>query len=164
MKKKQLSSAQIVARLEDLCVRSEQSVFDLRQKISRWGLTDPMETDRIIDGLIDRRFVDDSRFARAYVRDKYRFDRWGRMKIIRGLIARRIPRPTIDEALEEIDNREYALNCYRLLCSRRRQIPDSVEPHDARQRLMRFAAARGYELSLIVRLIEKKRLWGNSTD
>lgn len=162
MKRKTLSPAEVTARLEDLCVRSEQCVFDLRQKMMRWGVTDQDEADRILDSLIDRKFVDDSRFAHAYVRDKYLFDRWGRMKIIRGLYAKRVARTVIDEALGEIDSREYALNCYRLLCARLHQIPASVDRDGARQRLMRFGAGRGYELALIVRLLEKESLWENS--
>lgn len=151
------------ARLEELCVRSEQCSFDLRQKLIRWGVERGCH-DKLIEALTSARFVDDGRFARAYVRDKYRFDRWGRMKIVRGLMAKRIDRATINEALEEIDSKEYALNCFMLLRAKLRQISADAERYEAKQKLLRFGAARGYEASLLIKLIDNERLWASRKD
>lgn len=159
MRRKQPMSADAaLARLEELCARSEQSSHDLRQKLVRWGV-EPAAAEEVMASLIDRRFVDDARFARAYVRDKYRFDRWGRMKIVSGLIAKRINREIIDEALQEIDVREYARNCFRLLQAKLRQLPDGLERYEQRQRLLRFGAGRGYEAALIVKILDMEKLW-----
>lgn len=155
--KKELSASAAVARLEELCARSEQCSYDLRQKLRRWGVAE--SHDDIIDRLIDARFVDDERFARAYVRDKYRFERWGRMKIARGLAAKRIARPTIEAAFGEIDPKEYARNCYRCLAAKLRKEPADAPSYETRQRMLRFGLQRGYEPSLMLRLIENPRLW-----
>lgn len=146
-----------LARLEELCARSEQCCFDLRSKLYRWKVEQPH--DPIIERLLERRFVDDERFARAFVRDKYRFDRWGRIKIAHALAAKRIERPIISSALEEIEPREYAINCFKLLKAKRKSLPDDIEPYDARSKLMRYAAGRGYEPNLIIRLLDNEKLW-----
>lgn len=151
------------ARLEELCVRSEQCCFDLRQKLVRWGVGRSSH-DELIEALTSARFVDDGRFARAYVRDKYRFDRWGRMKIVRGLMAKRIDRATINEALQEIDAKDYARNCFMLLKAKLRQIPAETERYEAKQKLLRFGAARGYEASLLLKLLDNERLWASRKD
>jgi len=155
--KRPVTRDEAVARLEELCVRGEQCTCDLRRKLFQWGVPGPY--DDLIDGLVDRKFVDDSRFARAYVRDKYRFDRWGRLKIVRGLMAKRIDRSVILEALEEIDVREYAGNCYKLLDAKRRQLPPEMEAYERRRKLLHFAAGRGYEMGLIIKLLDNPRLW-----
>lgn len=155
--KKPLSLDAATARLEELCVRSEQCSHDLRQKLYKWGLSS--RSDEVITGLIERKFVDDERFARAYVRDKYRFDRWGRLKIMRGLMAKRIPSQLIREALSEIDVKEYARNCYALLKSKNSQLRDEDGPWQRKQKLMRFAAGRGYEAALVVKLLDNDKLW-----
>lgn len=155
--KKPLDRKNALARLEELCARSEQCSYDLRQKLYRWGVDAPY--DDIIDSLIDGKYLDDERFASAFVRDKYRFDRWGRRKIARALMAKRIPSAVISEALENIDAREYAMNCYNLLETRRRQLPDSIDDYERRAKLLRFAAGRGYEPSLIMRLLDNPEIW-----
>lgn len=155
--KRELTRKEALARLEELCVRGEQCTADLRQKLHRWGVAAPY--DDIIDRLVEHNFVNDERFARAYVRDKYRFDRWGRMKIARGLIAKCVPQSVIREALSEVDVKEYATNCYKLLAAKRRQLDPSLDGWTMREKLMRFAAARGYEAGLIAKLLDNKRLW-----
>lgn len=155
--KKPLGRKNALARLEELCARSEQCSYDLCQKLYKWGVEQPY--DDIIDSLIDGKYLDDERFAAAFVRDKYRFDRWGRRKIARALMAKRIPSAVISEALENIDAREYAMNCYNLLDARRRQLSDALSDYEKRARLLRFAAGRGYEPSLIMRLLDNPEIW-----
>ncbi len=156
--KKPMSHKAALARLEELCARSEQCSNDLIGKLYRWGVEPPF--DDITESLAERRYLDDLRFAKAFVRDKYRFDRWGRVKIARALAAKRISRADIDEAMQEVDVREYALNCYRLLKSRRKSLGNAgLEENEMRQRLLRFIAQRGYEVSLAVRLLDNEKLW-----
>lgn len=150
-------------RLEDLCARSEQCSSDLRRKLSQWGISSA-DADSIISQLTDNRFLDDSRFARAYARDRYLYAKWGRRKIITGLYAKRIDKSTIEDALEEIDMRRYAAIAFKTIASKLRQLPDEMTGFEKRQRLIRFAVGRGYEISLISRILESSRLWQSSQE
>ena len=156
--RKTVSPADAVERLELLCVRSEQCTSDLRRKLFTWGIT-PSQSDTILNGLEQRGFVDDSRFARAYVRDKYRFSRWGRQKIVAGLIAKRIPRHIIDSALSEIQNKEYALTAFRAIAAKLRTLDTTMPRHELRAKLLRHAIAKGYESALILKILDSNRLW-----
>lgn len=156
--KKALSPAEAIERLEILCARSEQCSADIRRKLYNWGIGSS-QSQRIIERLEQDRYIDDSRFAKAYVRDKYRFSAWGRIKITTGLIAKRIPRHIIDEALLEIDSRTYALTAFKAIRSKLRTLPPDMPRYDIRARLMRFALSRGYESSLSLRIIDSQRLW-----
>ena len=86
---------QALMRLESLCARSEQSTWELRQKLMRWGIDDAA-SGKIIEQLVKTKFVDDCRFAHAYCRDKFRFSRWGKVKITNGLVQKRISKEYIN--------------------------------------------------------------------
>lgn len=159
--KKPMKPEAATLRLEDLCARSEQCSSDLRRKLSGWGISSS-DSDSIMRHLSENRFVDDSRFARAFVRDRYRFAGWGRRKIISGLYAKRIAKGMIDDAMAEIDVRQYASIAFKAIAARLRQLPEDMDPRDKRMRLMRFAAGRGYEVALIIKILESERLWTSS--
>lgn len=155
--KKQITIEQARIRLEELCVRSEQCTADLLRRLALWQI-DSKKARMIVDGLVDEKFVDDTRFAHAFVRDKYRFSGWGRYKIRAALAVRRIPGDVIDEALGEIDAVEYQRKAFSALKARLASL--SREDIDAcRLKLLRFGASRGYETSLVMRIINSRSLW-----
>jgi len=134
------------------------------EKLRRWGIAGH-KAETIVQHLVDTRFIDDSRYARAFVSDKYRYARWGRIKIIQALRLKRIDRDLIDEALaEEIDDETYIANLCALLRAKCRTIgmAETEPDHIARQKLIRFAAGRGYEPSLIMELVRDPDYWMDS--
>lgn len=142
-----LTTEQATIRAEELCAASERSSGEIRTKLYRWGIP-RSDAERIVEHLVERRFVDDSRFAAAYVRDKLEFSGWGRLKISAGLYAKGIDRSTISEALDAIDSERYAAVLDRLIARLRRDIPDA-DTYEGRTRIFRRAASRGFEPSLI---------------
>ena len=114
MAKKNVTAEQALIRLETLCARSEQCQWELTRKMSTWGI-DSSTQDKIMRSLIDRRFVDDHRFAQAYCRDKFRFSRWGRLKIKAGLMQRFISANDIEDALSLIEDADYEAALVALL-------------------------------------------------
>lgn len=133
-------------RLEALCSRSEHCSSELVAKMRTWKLS-PDDIEAVIYSLRRRQFVDDSRFARAFVRDKYRFNRWGRIKIRMELSAKKISAELIDEAMEEIDENVYQERLESLLASKINRIHDD-DPRIRRQKILRAAVSRGYEVGL----------------
>lgn len=156
-RKKNITPQDALMRLETLCVQSEQCTFDLRQKLYRWEIS-PSDNERIIRQLIETRFVDDARFAVAYCRDKYRFNRWGRMKIVYGLRAKRISTRDIQEALKAIDEKEYEDILVSVVKSKALSIKD-VDTYEGRTRLFRSVVSRGYESELIAKIIKERSRW-----
>ena len=139
-------------RCEELCARAERCEHELREKMRAW-LIDSRDIEAIINSLTTRRFLDDSRFARAFVRDKYRFARWGRRKIAMALKQKRIDSDTIDEALEEINQEEYTAVLRTLLKAKAAHM-DRPLSYDDRVKLFRFAVARGFETQLISSMLK----------
>lgn len=156
-RKQKVTPQEALMRLEALCAKSEQCTLDLRQKLYKWEISSG-DCEKIIKKLIEERFVDDARFAVAYCRDKYRFNRWGRMKIMYGLRAKQISSNDIKEALNAIDEKEYEQILVSVIKSKAQTIKD-VDTYEGRTRLFRSVASRGYESALIAKIIRDRSLW-----
>ena len=102
MQRKEITPDKALARCEALCARSEQSSGDIELKLVKWGLTKE-QAGSVLQRLIDGKYVDDARFARAYVREKFRFSGWGRVKIAYNLRLKHIDNDIVTEAMDEID-------------------------------------------------------------
>lgn len=90
-------------------------------------------------------FLDEARYVRAFVSDKFRFEHWGRIKISYALRGKGIDDALISEAFDEkIDPEEYLATCEDLLRNRMRGMERPLSQND-RAKLFRFAAQRGFE-------------------
>lgn len=152
MLRKQITPQQALVRLETACAKTEYAVFEIATKLKNWGIGSN-DAEKILDSLIDRKFLDNQRFATAYIRDKYRFCKWGRRKICVGLYQKHISQDVINEALATIDEEEYFEILVAFLSSKTRTIK-SDSPAELRTKLFRAALSRGYETSLAAKAVK----------
>ena len=148
-----LSYEQALQRAASLCSTSEHCIYDITNKLKKWGICAP-DIDKIIDRLIDEKFIDESRYARAYVNDKFRFAHWGRVKIKNMLYLQHIPEAEINEALNNIPQHEYEEVLKGVIESKQRTLPET-ESYEARTKIIRFAIQRGFELHEITKFIDE---------
>jgi regulatory protein len=120
-------------------------------KMERMGL-DESEKQSIINTLIEEKFLDESRYAGAFVRDKSRLAGWGIIKIRYALRARKIPDDVISSALGEITRDAEAERLRKLLAVKAKSFKSDDLTANKLNKLIRFAVSRGfdYELSLKV--------------
>lgn len=144
-------------RLENLCARSEHCEWELRSKLRTWQIGAD-DTEAILASLRRGRFYDDSRFAAAFVREKLRYNRWGRRKIALALGAKRIDRSVAQEALDAIEDEEYAEVLLGLMRAKARGIRDG-NSYDGRTKLFRAVASRGFETAMIADFIRTRAIW-----
>lgn len=138
-------------RLGALCARGEHSSGEMRQKMQRWLLPEEAQ-ERVLDRLVADGYVDDERFARMFVRDKLRFDRWGRAKIAQALHAKGVDRQTAARMLDDIGDEEWMQALRPLLAAKARSVK-AASDYERRGKLIRFALGRGFPMSLIGRCI-----------
>ncbi|MDA3853735.1 MAG: regulatory protein RecX [Bacteroidales bacterium] len=150
---KEYSKKEAYSRATALCSKSEKCISDIRKKLYDWEL-DAEEHDVVIDALIDNKYIDEERFATYYVRDKYRFNGWGRVKIRHNLSQKQVPSYLIDEAMEEIDSEVYDEKLQHALSIKKRSIK-TEDNYERRHKLMRFAAGRGFSLDEINKALDK---------
>lgn len=131
----------VADRLRGLCSRREYCRSDVMKKAVAALDGDQSEAARIVDILVEERYVDDLRYASAFARDKSSISGWGRVKISHMLSAKGISRDIIKEALEEIDEEKASSRLDKLLQSKARSLKDDPQ---AKLKLLRFALGRGY--------------------
>lgn len=144
--KKPLSIPQALNRAAALCARSEQAPGDVREKLAKWGLN-TSDAAQVIAQLTSQGFLDEGRFARAFVKDRFAFNGWGKIKIAHQLRQKGIPSDVIDEAMTAIDDETYRQRLTELLRAKWRTVK-SREPRAAWAAMMRFAASRGFETAI----------------
>ena len=148
-----LNFEQGLQRAAALCCQSEHCVADITEKLLRWGVSRE-DSDRIIDRLIDEKYIDGSRYALAYVRDKVRFSHWGRVKIKNMLRMLRVSEQDIRNAFDSFDEDEYLGVLENVIESKRRTLPEA-ESYASRVKLIRFALQRGFEMHEITKFISE---------
>ena len=153
MQRKPITPDNAFLKLATLCTRSEQAEDDLRKKLHDWGLT-PSDTDAVIARLKRERYLDNERFARAYCRDKLRFNGWGRIKIAYMLRGKGIEQEYIDAALAEIDEEQYVTILNDALIAKAKTLSGKSD-EQVRASLLRFVSSRGFEPSIIFPAIER---------
>ena len=142
-----MTADEILYKLAARCSVSEQCLSDIENKLAKYDLPEEERT-RILRHLVEEKYVDDQRYAEAYVRDKYRFNKWGRMKIAQGLRIKGIDNETISEAMGAIDEAEY-LSILRDLIKAKRKSTKGKSDYEINGKLARFATGRGFEYSAI---------------
>ena len=150
--KKEITEQQALSRLMALCARSEHSSGDMLEKMRQWNIGDEAQA-RIMQRLTEGRFIDDERFARAFVNDKIRYNQWGRRKIEQALTMKRVDRQTQQRVLDEVDEEEYLRVLRPLLKSKKRSISARNE-FEHQMKLMRFALSRGFSMEQVQRCLE----------
>jgi len=138
-------------RAAALCSNQEQCTSHIREKLMSWNVTGA-DAERIIALLKKEKFLDDKRYATFYVRDKFRFNGWGKIKLSVMLRQNGIPEQVILEALEQLDPAIYYETCARLISEKSATIKDTNQ-FKRKGKLYRFALQRGFESDLIYRVL-----------
>ena len=145
--KKEMTEQEAYLQLAALCAQAEHCQQEMRDKMRRWGLDETVQ-NRIIDRLIKERYVDDERYARAFVKDKIRYNKWGRRKVQQALWMKRIDADIQQRVLDEIDEKEY-LDILRPLLKQKRKSIKAESDYELNQKLLRFALSRGFGFDII---------------
>lgn len=129
------------------CSLSEHCIQKVREKLVQWDT--PKEfIDPIIDKLLEDDYINEERFAGAFVKDKFRFNHWGRIKISTHLRALGISSENIATAMQEIGDEEYAKMLDEIVGKKRKSIKNGTD-YEIRAKLLRHALSRGFEYELI---------------
>lgn len=141
-------------KMAALCSRSEQCSSDIRKKIITYEIVDEI-VEEIIQKLKRENFLDDERYARAYVKDKFKFNKWGRTKIRHYLRAKGISDRDIEKGLEEIDDGKYKTLLVKTMKEKARAVKSKKNKFEKMGQIIRFAQNRGFEPELIHRYMNE---------
>lgn len=134
-------------RLTALCASAEHCEYEMMEKMRKWEVEES-DRERIMAYLRQAKFVDDERYARAFVSDKVRYNKWGRRKVEQGLWAKHISEDIRQRVLNEVDDSQYKLVLTDLLRSKRRSIK-AADGYEMNRKLIKYALSRGFDYSII---------------
>lgn len=150
-KKHKYSEQEAYIKLSALCALAEYCTHDMRKKMLNWELPEGAE-ERIIDKLIDEKFIDENRFAHAFVRDKFRYNHWGRVRIAQELRLRHINSSDIEDALTEIEDEDTLASLREMIAKKRPSVKGKSE-YEIRGKLIRFALGRGFSMDEAIKVV-----------
>ena len=116
-----MTEEEALNRVAAYCSAAEHCRAEVSDKLQKWGIAyDAIE--RILARLEAEKYIDDERYCRAFIGDKFRFAKWGKMKIGQGLYMKKIPSDVAWRHLNEIDQEEYLAVLRDLLASKRKSV------------------------------------------
>lgn len=148
----QVTEEEALKKVASYCSTAERCRSEISDKLQRWGIA-YAAVARILTWLETENFIDEERYCRAYVNDKFRFAKWGKVKIAQGLYMKKIPSDVAWRHLNGVDEEEYLSILRSLLASKRKSIHAQDDREEA-GKLIRFAMSRGFEIKDIRRCIE----------
>ena len=144
---KQKTEQDAYLTLAALCAQAEHCQWEMLEKMRRWELDDEAQA-RVMQHLVSERYVDDERYARAFVKDKVRYNKWGRRKVEQALWQKHIDEDIRQRVLDEVDDDEY-LAVLKPLLQQKRRSTKAANDYELNQKLMRFALGRGFTFDII---------------
>jgi len=151
--RQQLNYNQAIARATELCSHSEKCSYDLELKCHEWQLSQE-ETTKLINFLLEEKFIDQQRYANSFVSDKFRFNKWGKIKLSYALKGKHIEEKYIRSALDNLPEDAYQKVLIDLLASKARTVKEK-DFYSRRNKLLAFAQSRGFGVDEALRIIEK---------
>ena len=150
---KSVNIENVEQRAQALCARQEKCSADVRLKLIHWGLP-KNDAEVIILKLVRDGFINDTRFAEIFVREKSRFNKWGSIKIALTLRAKGIPDKIINEALIQVEQKTEEESLINLLTKKIKSIK-AKSPYELKSKLIRYALSKGYKFDDVLKIATK---------
>lgn len=141
----------LLEKAKSICAKKEVCAFEIQQKLKNWGEND---FEAYVDVLQEQGFINHERYAKAFVNDKYRLNKWGKQKIRAALKAKKIEYLHIENALKLIPEEEYYQTLQDFLQKKRASFGKNLNARE-KNKLFNFAASKGFEFDLIYRAIDQ---------
>jgi regulatory protein len=135
------------------CSRQELCCEDTRNKLLAWGIGNN-DAGKIIEILQEENFINESRYAAAFVKDKFKYNKWGKVKINAHLKSKKIAADIISDALDSIDHDQY-VEILRGLIENHKKTIKAKNQYDLKAKLLRYGLSKGFESSLLYDILNE---------
>ena len=153
--KKPMTEQQALLKLTTLCTQSEHCSQEMLDKMKKWELSEDAIT-RNMQFLTEKKFIDDERYARFFINDKIKYNKWGRRKVEQALWMKHISKEISAPIFEEIEGDLYIDTLLPLLKSKYKTIK-AKNDYERSMKLIRFAMGRGFDLDTIHKCIDRMK-------
>lgn len=150
---KPLTPDQVLDKMAKYCAYQERCVKDVRDKLKTFEIPEE-EKAKILDYLLDNRFVNDERFVKSFVRGKINQNGWGMNKIRFHLMQKSIDKELIDEALEQTGEEVYRQRLIDILKAKSKTIKAETD-FEKKRKLAAYAMQKGFEGNLVWEVLKE---------
>lgn len=151
MENREQIAKEAYTKMAQLCSRSEQCSADIRRKMITYDLVNEI-VEEIIQKLKKEKFLDDQRFIKSYISDKFRLNKWGKIKMRYYLKMKGLPEDLIQSGLDGIDDEKYKAVLIKTMKEKAKTVKKKNKFEKMGQ-IIRFTQNRGFEPELIHRYI-----------
>ena len=134
-------------KLEYYCAYQERCHQEVKQKLKEMHMI-PEVIDHIIVHLLEHNFLNEERFAKTFVRGKFRIKKWGKYRLTLELKKRDISKHNINLAISQISNDEY-LEIFNELSEKKAISLSGVNKWEKKKKLIDYLLYRGWESHLV---------------
>ena len=145
---------EMLVKAQRLCAKSEKCAFDIRKKLQQWEASE-QDIEKAIDHLQTSGFIDHKRYARAFTRDKLKFNHWGRKKIEHALRMKGIESSCIEEALNTISEETYNA-ILREEIEKKDKTCQNRDYLQRKNKICNYLLQKGFESGKVFELVENK--------
>ena len=149
----QISKEVALGKAASLCSISEHCISQIQEKLQSWGVSDK-DADEIINHLVEEKYIDNFRFARAYCHDKFLYSHWGKVKIGQMLRGLRLSSEEIAEGMTTISEETYLQTLDDVLRAKDRTLKDT-DKYQRKGKLVRHLLSRGFEMGLVIDAVDE---------
>ncbi len=153
--KKPMTEQQALLKLTTLCTQAEHCSYEMVEKMKKWELPEDAIAQNM-EFLIRKKFIDDARFARFFINDKVKYNKWGRRKVEQALWMKHIPKEISDPIFDGMEDELYMETLLPLMKSKYKTIKANSD-YERSMKLIRFALGRGYGMDIIHKCIGRMK-------
>jgi regulatory protein len=154
MYKKYLTKEQALQKLKHYCAYQERCHSEAKEKLFSLGIW-KKDHDEIIATLIEENYLNEERFAIAFVSGKFRIKHWGKVKIKYELKQKQVSEYSIKKALKQIDEDEY-IATFKKLAKEKYASLKAEQYLIRKKKTMDYLIGKGYEMELVRGAIDKE--------
>ncbi|WP_420388358.1 regulatory protein RecX [Roseivirga sp.] len=137
----------------DYCAYQERSQQQVRDKLYDYGLHQD-DVEEVLTELIMEGFINEERFAKAFIGGKFRMKKWGKQKILQSLRPHRLSEYCIRKGMEEIDPDDY-WNALREHAQRKYARLEGNSAYVIKGKLTQHLYNKGFEADLIRDVVDE---------
>ena len=150
---KQITEQQALLKLTTLCTQAEHCSQEMLDKMKKWQLSEEAIA-RNMEFLSQKKFVDDERFARFFINDKIKYNKWGRRKVEAALWQKGISSDIYAPVLDAVDREQYVDTLLPLLKAKQRTVTGRTA-YERHYKLLRYAIGRGFDVELAKQCLDQ---------
>lgn len=155
-KRTQLSKEDALFHMQKVCSVQDRCSSEIRTRLIEHGVYGE-DLEQVLAELIIDNFLNEERYAKAYVSGKFKIKKWGKIKIRQELKFRKISEYSMKKAFQEIDYDDYLFTITNLL-EKKNATLRAKDKWDRKKKLTSYAQQKGYEYDVIKEALENLNL------